>query len=351
MIGRGRQGDVYLYEVTEQDLLLDEGIAAAYRAGNVLMFGDRHNVDLGNEFARAEDLAAAREYLSREDWRSGWQEDEHLSKLTALKSQIDSRDESLRNLTEKIEQRDELLRDLSESLKTQKQDNELLHAQLEWTRTQLAVDELKRNELVDDLQHVSEETHTIESTLERVMDEKFRLEQELAERITDLVELNLQNDDLKRQLLAPPVPPEPNIPNIPSIPPAAAQRGAEPSAAGAAFMPGTAGAAWMATAATAGEMAAGAQSLDATTLGIDDSRVFTMASGKKIHVLHEFPAAPKQTAAARVAHAVVSLLRIVAIVIFAALVLGTASVVATAQVNGISFGAALDLIMGSVGLA
>jgi hypothetical protein len=337
MIGRGRQGDVYLYEVTEQDLLFDDGTATAYHAGNVLMFVDRHNVGLGNEFARADDLAAAREYLSREDWRSGWQEDEHLSRLTALKSQIDSRDESLRNLTEKIEQRDELLRDLSESLKTQKQDNELLHAQLEWTRTQLAVDELKRNELVDDLQHVSEETHTIESTLERVMDEKFRLEQELAERITDLVELNLQNDDLKRQLSAPPAPtwppgsPEPSAPNTS---PTAAPGDAVPSVPGAV-----------------GGMATGAPGIATAAVDSEDLRVLTMASGKKIHVLHEFPAAPKQTAAARVAHAVVSLLRVVAIVIFAALVLGTASVVATAQVNGISLGAALDLIMGSIGLA
>ncbi|MDR2106690.1 MAG: hypothetical protein LBP24_04720 [Coriobacteriales bacterium] len=335
MIGRGRQGDVYLYEVTEQDLLLDEGIAAAYRAGNVLMFGDRHSVDLGNEFARAEDLAAAREYLSREDWRSGWQEDEHLSKLAALKSQIDSQDESLRSLTEKIEQRDELLRDLSESLKTQRQDNELLHVQLERTRAQLAVDELKHNELFDDLQQVSAETHTIENTLERVMDEKFRLEQELAERITDLVELNLQNDDLKRQLLTPPEPPT------------VAEKNRENHAPAHASALEATGLAAEATDAAG----AGRHGIDTAALNTDDSRVLTMASGKKIHVLHEFPAAPKQTAAARVAHAVVSLLRVVAIVIFAALVLSTASIVATAQVNGISFGAALNLIMGSVGLS
>jgi hypothetical protein len=350
MIGRGRHSDVYLYEVTEQDLLLDEGTATAYRVGNVLIFGDKRNINLGSEFARAEDLAAAQEYLTQregQDDRGDQQEDEQFSKLAAPTSSVSSQDESLRKLTEKIEQRDELLRDLSESLKSQKQDNELLHALLEQARAQLAVDELRHNEMVDDLQHVSEETHTIESTLERVMDEKFRLEQELAESITELVELDLQNDELKKQLLAPPAPPAPPIP--PASTPATTIDTAgstETSEATRAAVPQESD---LATGSTApgtpndwddNELVSSSQ----------DSQVLTMASGKKIHILHEFPTAPKQTPVTHATHALASVLRIVAIILFAIFLLGTASVIATAQVNDISYGAALDILMKSVGL-
>jgi hypothetical protein len=322
VIGRGKYNDVYLYEVTDQDLLLDTGVPVAYHAGNILMFPDRHNVNLGSEFACAEDLTAAKEYLMHGGWQSGQTEHENDSKLAALASRIRSQDESLRNLTEKIEQRDELLRDLSESLKAQKRDNELLHEQLEQARAQLAADELKHNELVDDLQHVSMETHTIEGTLERVMDEKFRLEQELAERITELVELNLQNDDLKKQLIEPARPSSFTGPAEPAEP---AAMDASPDEA---------------------EFPSAQDARDA-----QDARVLTMASGKKIHVLHEFPTAPRQSPAAHAGRVLLSVSRIMAIVLCAILLLSIASVTATAQVNGISYGTALDSIMKSVGLS
>jgi hypothetical protein len=279
------------------------------------MFADRHNVNLGNELACAEDLAAAKEYLMHRGWQSGQTKHENDSKLAALTSHIRAQDENLRNLTEKIEQRDELLRDLSESLKTQKRDNALLHEQLEQARAQLAADELKHNELVDDLQHVSMETHTIEGTLERVMDEKFRLEQELAERITELVELNLQNDDLRKQLVEPARLSPPIVPVEPVLASASPDEIVFP-----------------------------------TAQDTQDARVLTMASGKKIHVLHEFPTAPRQSPVAHAGHVLLSVSRVMAIVLCAVLLLSVASIVATAQANDISYGVALDTIMKSVGL-
>jgi hypothetical protein len=76
-----------------------------------------------------------------------------------------------------------------------------------------------------------------------------------------------------------------------------------------------------------------------------------MASGKKIHVLHEFPTAPRQTAPARIGHAFTSGLRVALIIFCAILLLGFASVITTAHVNGISYGAALDLIIKSLSLS
>jgi hypothetical protein len=319
MIGHGKYNDVYLYEVTEQDLLFNKEASKTYCVGNVLMFADKRVIDLGHELARAEDLAAAREYLVQEDDQGDASECEDQSKLAALTSRLALQDEALRSLTKKIEQRDELLRDLSESLTAQKQDNSLLQTQLEQARTQLAVDELKHNEMVDDLEYASKETHTIGSTLERVMDEKFRIQQELAERITELVELNLQNDDLKRQLLKP------------------AQATEAPPLAEPAMR--------------AESSTATPADLCETTPSSSDSKVLTMASGKKIHVLHEFPTAPKPGPVVSFGRILVSVARVTIITLFALLVLGTASVITTAQVNSLSYGAALDLIMRSVDLS
>jgi regulator of replication initiation timing len=319
MIGRGKHGSVYLYEVTEQDLLLDDSASKCYSPGNVLLFADRRCVGLGAEFAFAEDLAAAREYL---DQRAAATQAVDAGSVdappphTALPSQEASlpsavlHDESLKALTEKIEQRDGLLSDLAESLETQRQDNELLLAQLERARTQLAVDELRHNELVGDLQHVSEETHTIETAFERVMDEKFRLEQELAERITELVELSLQNDDLKKRLVEP-APESGSVRQVAKAPDKGDAPSSEPALNG---------------------------------LNTEQPEVVTTASGKQIHILHEFPTSPKQEGGTRGVRLFMRGLRFAMAFLLALAVLLCASTVATARANDISYGAALDLI-------
>jgi hypothetical protein len=338
VIGRGRYRGVYLYEIVDQDLIFDDPLCEHYRVGNVLLFTDRRAVDLGNEFARAESLAAAREYLAQEHGMPNRNEqcdegpDEgYESRLAALVSQVTLRDESLRSLTEKIEQRDELLRDLAESLAAQKCNNELLRNQLEQARTQHVVDELRHNELVDDLQHASVETYTIENAFERVTDEKLRLEQELAERITELVELNLQNDDLKKQLV------DPHL----SI-----------GAAGATLVGLTDTTRPFSTAPSRGSRQTFPAAAKADSPAEPTPRVFTTGSGKQVHILQNPPSALEATGEAGTSHTGVSLpraavlvLRVATIILLALFILLGASVMTTAQLHDISYGAALDLIL------
>lgn len=323
MIGRGKHNEVYLYEVTEQDLLVKDSVVAAYKPGNVLIFADKRSVSLGNESARADDFSAALEFLDHRTQQNDQDELDSRAQLSTLSAQVSLRDESLKELTEKIELRDELLRDLSETLKSQKQDNELLHAALKNTQTQLAVDELKCNELVDDLQHVSEETFTMGSTLERIMEEKLALEQELAERITELLELDLQNNELRRQLIAP-------------------QPSHEAATGAVSFTAPHAG---------LSDPVADGQATPALARQVPpDSQILTMASGKQIHILHEFPSAPKPSPLSRAKLALTSILRTLAIILFAAFILAAASIITTAQINHVSFGDALDLLLKSLDL-
>jgi len=319
MIGCGKYRDVYLYEVTEQDLLLKETAGLAYDAGNVLMFQDKRTIDLGYEFARADDLLSAKEYLDQHAHLDTSSSIERERELSVLATRITQQDTRLEELSEQIAQRDELLRDLAESLNSQRQDNELLHSQLVKAQKQLAVDELKQNELVDDLQHVSSEVYTIEVALERVMEEKFKLEQELAERITELVELDLQNNDLRKQLEQPGSLPGCNVSTQQSKPWEVAQKRVAKSDHGE----------------TAGS----------------DARVVTMASGKQIHIFHEFPTTPKMTLSSHARRLAFSCMRICVLALVATFVLGFVSIVATAQVNDISLGTALDLIIESLKLA
>jgi DNA polymerase III alpha subunit (gram-positive type) len=320
MLGRGKHNDIFLYEITEQDLLLGGGFTVAYKVGNVLMFADKKSVALGAELACADDLEAAKEYLNQKE-RQGVvsYKSRRIDRASIdLRSQIAEKEENLRCLTEKIEQRDELLRDISETLKSQKQENELLHLQLTQAREQLIVDELVRSELVDDLQTVSKDTHTIESTLEHVLEEKFNLEQELAEKITDLVEMNLQNDDLRKQLNG-------EAKRMPSQ-----SNGVQRTRALTASSQNTA---------------------DKVELSArPEAQVLTMSSGKRIHVMHEFSDAAKLGLFAGTKRLLFSCAKILATAVAAVALIMIVSVIATAGTNGISHGDALDLILQQLGL-
>ena len=351
MIGCGKYQGAYLYEVTEQDLLLERCVNTGCSAGTILIFTDKRSIDFGNELARAEGLPAAKEYLdlvacqTRQSCQSGqahhsgqaYQSDlvssEYEQRLDKLTSQISTQDENMRVLNEQISQRDELLRDLAESLSKQKQDNDLLHLQLENAHEQLAADEIKHHELVEDLQHVSSETHTIETAFERVMEEKYQLEQELAERITELVELDLRNNDLQRQLEEPEVSTQ------------------KKNLEGAEFQVNAKTRDYSASHDDTAPRSDPKVKADPGAQADPKAQVMTMASGKQIHVLHEFPPTPKQSPITHAGKLVFSLLRLCALVLLAVLVLGAASVFATARVNDISFGAALDLIVKSFNFA
>ena len=319
MIGCGIYQDAYLYEVTEQDLLLKHQATSKYRIGNILMFADRQAIGFGREFALAEDLLSAKAYLDTKNSRSLQGCIGYGQKLESLTTRVACQDDSLLELSKQIAQRDELLRDLAESLNMQKRDNELLHLQLVKAHEQLAADQLKNNELFDDLQFISSETHAIEAALSRVMEEKCKLEQELAERITDLIELNLQNDDLRKQLDGP--------------------------AASLAYTKTQNQVAHMGSVVPGSTDCAVGNSPKSPDVNVQADMA---NSGKQIHILHEFPAASRHSSFTGLNRLIFSLLRVFVIIAASIMVLGAASIIATAQVNDISFGTALDLIIKSL---
>ena len=341
MISRGQYHDIRLYELTAQDLL-DNTLPGYYQAGNVLIFSDRQNARIGQELARADDLLAAWEFLDQkpEGYPAAVDSQPEAADLDSAPDQplaaLGSKppatmeakpgggphDLDIAQLTRRIEQRDELLRDLSESLKAQKEENELLNLLLEQSQTRLAVDELSRNELMGDLQEVSAHTMTVETTLEKVLEEKFRLEQELAEHITELVEVSLINDDLRRilkereneQLTI-------SADNAPLVDPAAEPEQALPDN--------------NTTVVTLAPLEKSAQTL-------------TMASGKQIHIYHEFPQLPKRKFASLLKTTLTSSLRIIVMLAVTVLLIIAGSVLATSAVNHISFGDSLDLLLKSL---
>lgn len=311
MIGRGKYHGIFLYEITEQDLLYCSWENTDYHAGNILLFPTKQGIGLGHESACAKDLLSARERLDQSRYGDTQAQEPLDQAVTDLRAQIAKKDIQVNELETRIAQRDELLRDFALNLDAQQQDNELLHTQLVKAHEQLAVEELKYSELIDDLQFASSETYTIESTLGCVMEEKSRLEQELAERITELIELDLQNGDLRRQLH------EPND-----------QEGSKPSGTGQ----------HKTTQASQVECAE------------PETQLPSVATEKRIHVLHEFPATPKRPLLQRLAHNSLVLLRTCAVAVAALLLLGAVSVIATAHINGISYGDACDLVLRGLGI-
>jgi len=274
MINKGRYSQFYLYEVTEQDLLVPTETAARYTAGNVLVFADKKEVDLGRELARADDIATAHEYLANSE--------------ALLFGRIQELQSQNRELLTRIDQRDELLRDLSEDLRYERDMASIFQTKLNEAQSQLEVGSLSLTELIDDLQQVSVDTRTVEVELEKTLAEKANLEQELAERIADLVALNLQNDELKRQL------------------------------------------------------SGGGEAPDSPK---KDSQVLTVSSGKQVHVYHEFPSPPKRTARATVSLVARSFLRTSLLLAIVAVLFIVLSVATTAALNNISIGEALDYLV------
>ena len=319
MINRGRYNNLHLYEVTEQDLLIPTETAAHYKAGNVLVFADKKSVDLGQEIAKADDIAAAWEYLENGE--------------ALLYERVKLLESQNQDLSTRIEQRDELLRDMSDDLRYERDMSILLNKQLDEVRYQLEIEALSRDELVGDLQQVSADTHTVEAILERTLTEKAKLEQELAARIADLVDLNFQNDDLRLQLghsfpeaihekeLEVPSTQEPQQQISPSSSP---QDSHTPHYEQTEAPP------------------------DAQKTLPDSGQILTVSSGKQVHVYHEFPPPPKRTARTTTSLVSRTILRIVIILLIVVLLFLGLSVVATAVSNDVSMGEALDLLLNMV---
>jgi len=362
MINRGRHNHLHLYEVTKQDLLIPTEKAAGYHPGNVLIFADKKAVDLGNELARADDMATAREYLANSE--------------TLLYEHIQVLESQIKDYTTRIEQRDGLLRDISDDLRYERDTAAFLQKQLDEAQYQLEIEALSKHELVGDLQHVSAETHTVEIALEKTVNEKIRLEQELASHLADLVELNLQNDDLKRQLSSvtgslassppgssPPGSSPPGSSPPGSSPPVSSPPGSSPpvSSPPASSPPASSSPITNASAPASPALDPTAVqtplfvpehqdgSMRQTTEGFgepqEDGRVLTVSSGKQIHIYHEFSVPPARSKRAMASMVLRTILRVIGVVLVVAALSVILSVVATAQLNDVSFGEALDLLI------
>jgi len=340
VISRGQNRNIFLYELTEQDLL-DSDLPSSYRVGNVLIFAERQNARIGRELARADDLLAAWEFLDgrqlgAENFLSSVSQRSTAATAAVQDSpkppnqEVEALSSDVAQLTLRIEQRDELLRDISESLKAQKEENELLSLLLEQSETRLAVDELSRNELMEDLQEVSAHTMTVETTLERVLEEKSRLEQELAEKATELVEISLINDSLRSRLA------EHDRTSRPEQ--ATLDQPATTSSLPTAEVFGG----WQPSAKVADSRPPHPETAEPQTL--------TMASGKQIHVYHQFPELPKPSLPSRAKAWLGNSLRVAGVLALSALTVLAGSVLATSAVNHVSFGNALDLLLKSLDL-
>jgi regulator of replication initiation timing len=323
MIGRGRLNDIFLFEVTEQDLMDCEPFPDRYRAGNVLLFDSLSGIRIGTELAMADDLDCAYEFIGSQFSQSQsagelealsaalvvqavLEKPENPENLTAMEnpksattSEVDLSGElsdEIDKLKLRIEQRDGLLSDLSSRLRLQKDENELLQLLLDQTQTQIAMEVASRDELMEDLQRVSADTKMIEDNLERVMEEKFRLEQELAERITELLEFSMENDGLRHQ-----------VANMKSQPEA--------------------------------------QPAPAPTVSSQVDQVLTMSSGKQIHIFHEFPSLGAARPLEKLRSVAALLLRgaVTAELILSLTLVG--SILATSWSNNISYGESLDLLI------
>lgn len=348
---RGRHGQMRLYEVCADDLA-DNAAAAGYSPGNILLFAADSKPELGAELAKADDLAATLEFLGVAGYEpespegpalenyagqrgigaqgggaqglggqggeAGHDEVRDNTAPSASEPENQRLKANIRELAERIEQREGLLTDLSETLKSQRQENEILRAMLDESSTELAVNRLTRQELANDLQEASANSLTVETALERVLEEKYQLEQEVALHITDLVELNLENSDLRARL--------DDLAAAPSATPPAAR----PSQL------------------TDGQLAAGPTGQTSFEEDGNDTTM-VLPSGKQIIVRHEFPET-QSSKSQRSGSKALAFLRIVLLILLGAVLMAFVSIAATALINGISLREALDLVFGAFGL-
>lgn len=288
MLYKGKRDGIYFYELTESDLIWDEPKHKHYRVGNVLLFTDKKQIALGLEQVKADDLATAYDYLDgniHESHSSGPYSPEAFA---LLKEQLERSEAHL-------QQRDDLLRDLSADLESQRNSNQVLIAQLEHMREQISIEKISRDEVIDDLEVASAETFRKDQELQETLEAKTQLEQELAARICELLELDSANSDLQKRLQEQVMP----------------------------------------------ENQAPSPSVNSSEGSMPTAQILTSTSGKQIHVYHEFPSS-KAGIPRRAGSSLGGLLRVIGFILLALLIFVLGSVVATAALNDISLGEALD---------
>lgn len=297
MLYKGKRNGYYLYELTEADLVLHASGQKDYHAGNVLLFSHKRQISLGLEAVKADDYETALAYLNKsEDFDEIAREEQA---LTVLKQQLAQSEASLKH-------RDGLLQDLTADLASQRSSNDMLIAQLETLREQIQLERITRSEVIGDLEFASAETLRKEQQLQEAIDAKTKLEQELAERICELLELNFANEDLQKTL-------EEQMTHTSFEPPSSLQKKAKTAVEDHGADPAT-------------------------------TQTLTLPSGKQIQIYHEFGNA-QQTRRIKSSAMFWGILRIFALLAVAALLLIATSVVATAYFNDLSFGEALDVFL------
>lgn len=301
MLYKGKRDGYYLYELTETDLIWQTQGRNNYHLGNVLLFKDKKHIELGKELMKADDLETALDYLENGPGVLSTTAEEHKGLIADLKKQLAQTEANLG-------QRDELLHDLSDDLESQRYSNQVLIAQLENLREQISIEQITRDEVLGDLEVASAETYRKDVELQKAIDAKTQLEQELAERICELLELDSANTELQKRLQN--------------------QKAEETSSVLMNEEP---------------------QSIDpqqAKDPGFA-TQVYTMSSGKQIQIYHEFPKARNKRW--RSGTAVFSgLTRVLIFVILGVFIFLAGSTVATAELNGISLGEALDLTLSAL---
>ena len=361
LIGRGKHTNLLLFEITEQDLLETESLTIEYSVGNVLLFDETQTIGLGAELARADDLSCAIEFLGLSSEDLGLNnagvgpgaegvspnaegvgpsaegvgqsaEELSLGNSAAVYSETPEKTAIL-ELQLRIEQRDGLLSDLNEKLRHQRDEIDLLQLLLDQTQAQLALDAASRDELMDDLKQASANTMVIETNLEQVMEEKFMLEQELAEKITELIESSMTNDNLRRQLNgyreAPASKDQSYGDKLDGSPPEY-QAGGSMGSGCPSVSPG------------------GVTPVSAATADALSAQTLTMSSGKQIHIYHEFPSQPRRGLIQGLNNLGTALLKACALLLLAVAMTLVGSILATSLNNDISYGQALDLILRNV---
>jgi len=295
MLFKGKHDGYYLYELTDTDLIWEDTPKDHYLLGNVLLFDNKNNIALGSELVKADDLDTALSYLELGLENASFAYHSSQDPPELLQQQLADAKAS-------IGKRDELLRDLTSDLESQRYSNRMLIAQLENLREQVSIEKVTRNEVLGDLEYVSAETYRKDQELEKAIDAKNQLEQELAARICELLELDSANADLQKRL---------------------EQRDFDES----------------------GPL----QKHSASPTHIDQpdspiGMVYTMPSGKQIHIYHEFTPTNHKSRK-RMLSALRGFLRFFLMIFIGGLVFLAGSVIATARLNSLTWGEALDITL------
>ena len=365
MLYKGKRDGFFLYELTEADLIWEQQGQSRYEVGNVLLFTNKKDISLGSESVKADDLVTALDYLGGNV--------EFMEPKTGPELDTVSLEERLAESEAKVEWLDNLLRDVSADLSSQRDSNQILIAQLEGLHEQVNIEKLSKREVIGDLEVASAETYRIDRELQEAIDAKTLLEQELAESICKLMELDSANSDLQQRLVErtyeSPVAQDGAVSDAPRVLPPAEGAAAFPVELDATAFPEIAAATNLERASSStreGDTTALKEGADSTTRdstaastpeGATAStreaatpngfQVFTSSAGKQIHVYHEFPLSKSRSRQRGVA-VFQGLARVIGLAVVGLLVFIAGSVIATAALNDITFGEALDTILKTV---